>query len=108
MVVRTWCFISGSTERSAKMRNWDDPVALVCDEEGLLKQREFNRYIDPEVVIFGTFFICGLGEEDFADLPNDLMDKYEAMFRKPEILIATPTGCTIMPVDAVVELSDSD
>ena len=30
------------------------------------------------------------------------------MFRKPEILIATPTGCTIMPVDAVVELSDSD
>ena len=37
---------------------WDDPVALVCDEEGLLKQREFNRYIDPEVVIFGTFFIC--------------------------------------------------
>lgn len=87
---------------------WDDPVALVCDEEGLLKQREFNRYIDPEVVIFGTFFICGLGEEDFADLPNDLMDKYEAMFRKPEILIATPTGCTIMPVDAVVELSDSD
>ena len=83
---------------------WDDPVALVCDEEGLLKQREFNRYIDPEVVIFGTFFICGLGEEDFADLPDDMMDKYEAMFRKPEILIATPMGCTIMPVDAVVEI----
>ena len=32
------------------------------------------------------------------------MDKYEAMFRKPEILIATPMGCTIMPVDAVVEI----
>lgn len=83
---------------------WDDPVALVCDEEGLLKQRDFNRYVAPEVAIFGTFFICGLGEEDFADLPDDLMDKYEAMFRKPEILIAAPTGCTIMPVDAVVEI----
>ena len=45
-----------------------------------------------------------VGEEDFADLPDDLMDKYEAMFRKPEILIATPMGCTIMPVDAVVEI----
>lgn len=79
---------------------WDDPVALVCDEEGLLKQREFNRYIDPEVVIFGTFFICGLGEEDFADLPDDLMDKYEAMFRAPELLIPTPMGYAVIPVDA--------
>ena len=86
---------------------WNDPVALVCDDEGLLKQREFNRYVAPEVVIFGTFFICGLGEEDFADLPDDLMDKYEAMFRMPEFMIATPMGCTIMPVDAVVELMEN-
>ena len=83
---------------------WDDPVALVCDEEGLLKQRDFNRYAAPEVSIFGTFFICGLGEEDFADMPDDLMDKYEAMFRTPEIMIATPMGYTIMPVDAVAEI----
>lgn len=54
---------------------WNDPVALVCDEEGLLKQLEFNRYVAPEVAIFGTFFICGLSEEDFADLPDNLMDK---------------------------------
>lgn len=85
---------------------WDDPVALVCDEEGLLKQLEFNRYVSPEVVIFGTFFICGLGEEDFADLLDDLLDKYEAMFRRPEIMIATPMGCSIMPVDAVVEIHE--
>ena len=44
------------------------------------------------------------GEEDFADMPDDLMDKYEAMFRTPEIMIATPMGYTIMPVDAVVEI----
>ena len=79
---------------------WDDPVALVCDDEGLLKQRDFNRYVAPEVVIFGTFFICGLGEEDFADLPDDLMDKYEAMFRAPELLIPTPMGYAVIPVDA--------
>lgn len=85
---------------------WDDPVALVCDEEGLLKQLEFNRYVSPEAVIFGTFFICGLGEEDFADLLDDLLDKYEAMFRRPEIMIATPMGCSFMPVDAVVEIHE--
>ena len=39
---------------------WDDPVELVCDEEGLRKHAAFNRFIAPEVAIFGTFFICGL------------------------------------------------
>lgn len=78
---------------------WDDPVALVCDEEGMLKQSEFNRYVAPEVAVFGTFFICGLGEEDFADLPDDLLDKYAAMFHTPEMLIPTPMGCAIIPID---------
>lgn len=79
---------------------WDDPVALVCDEEGLLKQQEFNRYVAPEAAIFGTFFICGLGEEDFTDMPDDLMDKYATLFHTPELLIPTPMGYVIIPVDA--------
>ena len=65
---------------------WDDPVALVCDEEGLLKQSEFNRIVAPEVAIFGTFFLCGLGEEDFSDLPNDLMEKYSKLLHEPQFL----------------------
>ena len=83
---------------------WDDPVALVCDEEGLLKQQEFNLYVAPEAAIFGTFFICGLGEEDFADLTDDLMDKYAAMFHRPEALIATPMGYVILPAGAADEI----
>lgn len=79
---------------------WDDPVALVCDEEGLLKQREFNRYVAPEVAIFGTFFICGLGEEDFTDMPDGLMDKYATLFHTPELLIPTPMSYVVIPVDA--------
>lgn len=38
---------------------WEDPVAVVCDDEGLLKGYELNRYIAPGVLIAGTFFICG-------------------------------------------------
>ena len=71
---------------------WDDPVALVCDEEGMLKQAEFNRIVAPEVAIFGTFFLCGLGEEDFDDLPDDLMEKYAALLRAPQVLICTDKG----------------
>ena len=71
---------------------WEDPVALICDEEGLLKQLEFNRLVTPEVPIFGTFFICGLGEEDFADLPADLMAKFSEMLYDPQYLILTRKG----------------
>ena len=71
---------------------WDDPVALVCDEEGLFKQLDFNRLVAPEVAIFGTFFICGLGEEDFADLPDDLMEKYSKMLYDPQYLIRARKG----------------
>ena len=81
----------------------DDPVALVCDEEGLLKQREFNRYIDPKVVIFGTFFICGLGDEDFADLPDVMIAKYAQLLHDPEILIRTPKGCAAVRVMTKVD-----
>lgn len=71
---------------------WDDPVALVCDEEGLLKQLDFNRLVAPEVPIFGTFFLCGLGEEDFTDLPDDLMEKYSNMLYDPQYLIRARKG----------------
>ena len=64
---------------------WTDLVALVCDEEGLINGKPLNRYIMPGMVIAGTFFICGLGEEDFTDLPDDLAEKYEQMFYNPQV-----------------------
>lgn len=75
---------------------WDDSVALVCDEEGLLKNKPFNRQITDEVFIVGTFFICGLGEEDFTDLPDDLMDKYEKLLKHPQMLVRTASGLEVL------------
>jgi hypothetical protein len=63
---------------------WEDLVALVCDEEGLINGKPLNRYVMPGMVIAGTFFICGLGEEDFTDLPDDLAEKYEQLFYHPQ------------------------
>ena len=83
---------------------WDDPVAVVCYEEALLKESEFNRLIAPEVAIFGTFFICGLGDEDFADLPDAMIAKSAQLLHDPEILIRTPKGCAAVRVMAKVDL----
>ena len=75
---------------------WDDPVALVCDEEGLLKNKPFNRQITDEVFIVGTFFICGLGEDNFTDLPDELMDKYEKLLKHPQMLVRTASGVEVL------------
>ena len=66
---------------------WSDLVALVCDEEGLINGKHLNRYVMPGMVIAGTFFICGLGEEDFTDLPDDLVEKYERMLYHPQAFV---------------------
>ena len=49
---------------------YEDPVALVCNEEGKLEGLPLNRALrteDGEIydIIAGNFFICGLGEENF-------------------------------------------
>lgn len=68
---------------------YDDPVALICNEEGKLMGLPLNRALrDDEGNIYdilaGKFFLCGLGEENFADLPADLMEKYRQQFEHPE------------------------
>lgn len=62
---------------------FDDPVALVCEEEALFHpEQKWNRPVEHYGVIKGTFFICGLGEDDFTDLSPELTEKYEQHFRQ--------------------------
>lgn len=83
---------------------FDDPVAIVCDEEGAIKGYELNRYVPGVDIISGTFFICGLGAEDFTDLPDDLADKYEKMFLHPEAFAQTPNGILVIKIDGTQEV----
>lgn len=52
----------------------------------------------PEIcdVIKGTFFIAGLGKEDFADLSAELTEKYKQRFWNIELFVPTPNG--LMPI----------
>ena len=67
---------------------YEEQVAIVCNEEVLLHGLEFNRSVPGGYGgVVGTFFICGLGEEDFYSLTPEQMEKYRKEYHKAEILI---------------------
>ena len=76
---------------------YEDPVALVCNEEGKLNGMEFNRVLiddnlRPYDVICGPFFICGLTEDSFGDIPEELTEKYLDRFLMAEHITPSPYG----------------
>lgn len=65
-----------------------DLVGVVCNEEGLLLGLDFNRSMPRGYGgVVGTFFVCGLGEEDFCSLTPEQMDKFKKYFHNAEILL---------------------
>ncbi len=83
---------------------FDDPVALVCDEEGKLKDYEPNRAIAGKDIIVGTFFLAGIDEEDLTDIPDALAEKYEELFRYPHAFIRFPRGILVLSTDGTQEI----
>lgn len=77
---------------------WEDPVAIVCDEEAKLKSdTEWNRMLpETQDVIKGTFFICGIDEDNFSDITPELAEKFKQRFWNIELFIPTPNG--LMPI----------
>ena len=80
---------------------WDDPVALICNEEGKINGLRANRAVydeDGEMmdIIVGKFLITGLGEENFTSLPKDMQEKYGTLFHDPEAFIRL--GRTVIAV----------
>lgn len=83
---------------------YDDPVAIICDEEGKMNGKPLNRALRDEDgdiydIVAGTFFVCGLGEEDFASLPKELQKKYEDMFKKPEAFLKMGRSIKVVPIE---------
>ena len=82
---------------------FDDPVAIVCDEEGKLKQAELNRSLRDEFgeiydIIAGPFLVVGLSEDDFASLSKDHQEKYCKMFEHPEMFVQTGREIVAIPL----------
>ena len=75
-----------------------EPVALVCNENGINEGLEFNRMIPEREYggIFGTFFICGIDGENFSSLTPEQMNAYKKRFRKAEVILAVNQGNPII------------
>lgn len=67
---------------------FEEPVAVVCNDEALLLNMPFNRSMEGGYGgVFGPFFVCGLGEEDFCSLTSEQVQTYKERFRHAEILL---------------------
>ena len=77
---------------------FQEPVALVCNSEGKLLGLPMNRpLLDedrlPYDIICGTFFIAGLGQEDFVSLTDEQIQRYKSLYDNVQILpVRTATG----------------
>lgn len=79
---------------------WEDPVGLVYDDEGKFKEdREANRILEDYDVLVGTFFLSGLGRENFISIPDGLALKYAEKFWMPETLLRMPDGLMVLRED---------
>jgi hypothetical protein len=77
---------------------WDeDRIGLVSDDEGKLKQDYvLNRTLEDYDIIAGSFFLCGLGHEDFISISDELALKYAKKFWMPETFLRTPRGLLVI------------
>lgn len=68
---------------------FQENVAVVTNANGANNKLEFNRSILERGYggVFGTFFVCGLGEEAFTSLTPEQMTTYKERFKKAEILV---------------------
>ena len=71
---------------------FDDPIALIHNDSGKLEGLPPNRllYDDngvPYDMVFGTFFLAGLGDENFVSLTSEQSQKYQRHFGRHMILV---------------------
>lgn len=82
---------------------FNDPVAIICNEEGKINGSELNRTLRNENgevydILAGDFLITGLTEDDFGSLSPELMKKYEEQFHQPEMYVRFGRGIMPLPV----------
>lgn len=82
---------------------WEDKVGLVCGDEAKLNGDPANRLLEDYDIICGPFFICGLGDEDFISISDELAEKYRQKFFYPEIFFKTDEGVVCFKIGSPEE-----
>lgn len=84
---------------------FDEPVALVCNEEAKLEGLPPNRALRDEDgnvydIICGTFFLCSAppDSENFESLTEEQMERYTKLFQRPELFLRVNGEIMAVPV----------
>lgn len=91
---------------------FEEPVAIVCNEEGKLTGLPLNRALRDETgevydILAGTFLIVGLGEEDFTSLSAEHIKQFSEKFQHPERFFRLNGKLVVMPVEVEPEKRES-
>lgn len=83
---------------------FEEPVAIICNEEGKLEGLSLNRALRDEDgniydIIAGKFLVVGLGEEDFTSLTPELNKQFSERFKNPEAFYRRGNEIVVMPID---------
>ena len=85
---------------------FDDPVALIANDDGKLLGLPANRALRDETgkpydILCGTFFLCGApaNYDHFTGLTDEQVEKYRAMFQHPEMFLKIGGQIIVLPSD---------
>ena len=83
---------------------FDEPVALICNEEGKLLNLPLNRALRDDVggvydIISGTFFLCAAppDSEHFESLTDQQAKTYMERFAMPEMFLNVGGDLFVLP-----------
>lgn len=84
---------------------FEEPVALVCNDEGKLLGLPANRGLWDEKgrlydIVCGPFFLCGAPPEgdSFSSLTEEQLERYGKRFRHPEFFLNLDGQILCLPV----------
>lgn len=85
---------------------FDDPVALLCNDDGKLLRLPMNRALhESGDIICGTFIIVGAppDAENFTSLTESQFQRYAERFRSPERFLVMADTVFVLPDDILGE-----
>lgn len=85
---------------------FEEPVALVCNDEGKLMDLPANRGLRDKNghiydIVFGTFFLCGApaDSDHFTSLTLEQIKWYEERFHTPEMFWGMDGRIVCLPLE---------
>ena len=83
---------------------FEEPVALICNEEGKLLNQSLNRTLRDDEgnvydIISGTFFVCAAppNSDHFAGLTDQQVKTYMERFAVPEMFLNVGGDLFVLP-----------